>query len=284
MEKAPEPAAGAADANALPSGRASTAPPYHHRLKLELLTGLLTMLSIAAASVLMLDLCPEMLGAFPLRAALILVDTLCCVYFWWEYFHNLRTHPDQRAYVLTRSLWLLGAIPWLWPLRWLRIGRVLRFILIFRLSPQAREAWRYWVRALLHHPVDLLLIATALLLLGGSSLLYLVERGRGGTIHTWWDALWLAVTSATTDSYGDVAPVTPLGRIISISIAFLGIAIIGSLTAVITGYIIREPAPGEAETQVELRRIKRQLRRIERQLCRNESVRDGQHSGGDQAG
>ncbi len=267
MDKAVPP--GGQDAAA---GTAVVSAPVRprQRLRLELLTALLTVLSVGLATVLMFDICPENLGLLPLRLSLVGLDTLCCLYFWWEYFHNLRTHPDQRAYVLTRSLWLLGAIPLLWPLRWLRIFRVLRFLLVFRLSPQAREAWRYWVRALLHHPVDLLLIATALLLLGGSSLLYFAERGHGGTIHTWWDALWLAVTSATTDSYGDVAPVTSLGRVVSISIAFLGIVIVGSITAVITGYIIREPAPGEVEVQVELRRVKRQLQRIEKQLCRME--------------
>jgi hypothetical protein len=111
--------------------------------------------------------------------------------------------------------------------------------------------FRTWANVLLRRPVELLAVATCALLGIGSTLLFWVERGQqdGGaapgmiTIRSWWDALWLCVTSASTDSYGDVAPHTALGRVVSITIAFLGIILVGSFTAAITSYIVREPTP-----------------------------------------
>jgi voltage-gated potassium channel len=240
---------------------------------LELLSAIVTLIAVGLATAIMVhDATPALSAWRPLIPWLIGLDALCCAFFWWEYFIGLRQASDRRVYLLTRSFWLLGALPLLFPLRWLRIGRVLRYLLVLRPSPGARQAWSLWVRALLSHPVDLLLIATAVVLLAGSGLLYLAERGAGGTIHTWWDALWLAATSATTDSYGDVAPVTPLGRIVSISVAFLGIVIVGSITAVITGYIVREPSGDHPETCRRLDELNARLDRIEQKLDPNDTA------------
>jgi hypothetical protein len=242
-------------------------PRGHASHPVELVTALVTVISLACVTLVSLHASsPAFAFCRHLIPWLIGFDALCCAYFWWEFFAGLRLASDRHAYVLTRGFWLVGALPLLLPLRWLRVGRVLRYLLVFRLSPQAREAWKLWARALLSHPVDLLLIATGLILLVGSGLIYLFERGAGGTIHSWWDALWLAVTSATTDSYGDVAPVTTAGRIVSILVAFFGIVIIGSITAVITGFIMRE-AQGEAAEETALHKeLCQRLERIEGQL------------------
>jgi hypothetical protein len=112
------------------------------------------------------------------------------------------------------------------------------------LSAPIHWPFRAWADALLHRPIELLALATALLLVGGGSLLYLAERGAGGSIRSWWDALWLCATSATTDSYGDVAPSTAVSRFISIVIAFTGIILVGSFTASITNYIAAQADHG----------------------------------------
>lgn len=103
--------------------------------------------------------------------------------------------------------------------------------------------FRAWANALLRRPIELLAIATFMLLTVGGTLLYFAERGAGGSIASWWDALWLCATSATTDSYGDVAPSTAASRVISIVIAFMGIILVGSFTASITNYIVGQTGP-----------------------------------------
>ncbi len=130
--------------------------------------------------------------------------------------------------------------------------------------------FRAWADNLLRRPVELLAVATVVLLVLGSTLLYFAEHNSAaittasGTapIKTWWDAMWLCVTSATTDSYGDVAPVTLPGRVVSIIVAFLGIILVGSFTASITSYIIREPSSDNAM----MNELRQRLDRIERLL------------------
>jgi voltage-gated potassium channel len=119
--------------------------------------------------------------------------------------------------------------------------------------------FKVWATALLHHPIELLAIATLLLLSLGGTLLYFAERGGGGSIHSWWDALWLCATSATTDSYGDVAPSTPLSRVIAITIACLGIVIAGSFIASITNFISGQTSPDKER----LDDLRERLERIE---------------------
>ena len=139
------------------------------------------------------------------------------------------------------------------------------------IRPPLARPWhwpfRAWADTLLRHPVELLAVATVIVLLIGASLLFWTEHGASPaqspsgqiTIKTWWDAMWLCVTSATTDSYGDVAPVTVGGRVVSIVIAFLGIILVGSFTAAITSYIIREPSADSAAMD----ELRRRLERIE---------------------
>lgn len=74
------------------------------------------------------------------------------------------------------------------------------------------------------------------LMLGASTLLYLVERHAQpeafGSIPR---AMWWAVETLTTVGYGDVVPVTPLGRLLAALTALCGIGIIALPTGVLAG-------------------------------------------------
>lgn len=65
-----------------------------------------------------------------------------------------------------------------------------------------------------------------------------VERdAAGATIHTFGNAIWWACVTIATVGYGDLAPVTPLGRSIAIVLMIGGVAIIGTTSALIVSYI-----------------------------------------------
>src|SRR5206468_132800 len=91
------------------------------------------------------------------------------------------------------------------------------------------------------------------------------ERGHAPTVpgmtpvNSWSDALWLCVTSAMAENYGDVAPATPAGRILGITLGFLGLVLVGSFTAAVTAYIVRLPSPDTAT----LAELSARLARIE---------------------
>ena len=64
------------------------------------------------------------------------------------------------------------------------------------------------------------------------------ERGASGaTITTFGDAIWWACVTIATVGYGDVYPVTALGRVLAVVLMFGGIAIVGIATATIVSYL-----------------------------------------------
>ena len=75
-----------------------------------------------------------------------------------------------------------------------------------------------------------LLITVVVILLVGVTALYGAEAKVNSSINNFWDALWWGVVTMTTVGYGDIFPVTQLGRIIGVLVMILGI---GTLAGVI---------------------------------------------------
>ena len=66
-----------------------------------------------------------------------------------------------------------------------------------------------------------------------------VERHAvGGHIHNFGDALWWACVTITSVGYGDIAPITLLGRFIAVGVMIAGIALLGTVTATLASFFI----------------------------------------------
>lgn len=61
----------------------------------------------------------------------------------------------------------------------------------------------------------------------------------GSTINNMGDGLWWAVTTVTTVGYGDVVPITTLGRLVGTILQLLGVMMYGSLIGIVTVYMNR---------------------------------------------
>lgn len=99
-------------------------------------------------------------------------------------------------------------------LRVLRIMRLLRFFKLARFSP----AFNTMLRVLAHERSALLGVVIVMLgmIIIAASLLYIVEGHLPGSKYsTVPEAMWWAVATLTTVGYGDVTPVTPLGKFIA---------------------------------------------------------------------
>ena len=129
-------------------------------------------------------------------------------------------------------------LPYLGPeatvFRLLQLARILRLARLGRYS----RAMRLLFEAVRSRGPELmlsLLVAVALML-GAATLLYLVERQvqpeAFGSIPR---ALWWAVETLTTVGYGDVIPVTPLGRLLAALTAVCGIGVIALPAGVLAG-------------------------------------------------
>jgi voltage-gated potassium channel Kch len=80
-----------------------------------------------------------------------------------------------------------------------------------------------------------LLVASGIVVIVGTVIMYNLESGaENSQMTTLLDALWWCVATVTTVGYGDVVPVTSLGRIVAIVYMFFGITLIATLLAVIS--------------------------------------------------
>ncbi len=84
-------------------------------------------------------------------------------------------------------------------------------------------------------------------IVGGAVSMYFIESPNDDAqIKTILDAFWWTVATTTTVGYGDVVPVTDLGRIVAIFYMFFGIALAGIFVSIIgTRYYKRRIEPKE---------------------------------------
>lgn len=86
-----------------------------------------------------------------------------------------------------------------------------------------------------------LLAAAAVIILLGTLVMYSIESKDPNTkMKTFLDALWWCVATVTTVGYGDVVPVTSVGRMVALVYMFFGIAMISILLSVITNTFYRK--------------------------------------------
>ena len=120
----------------------------------------------------------------------------------------------------------------------LRVVRVMRLFRFARLLKFGRysEAFRLLGTVIRDKQEELIATFTVLvsLLLIASSLIYEVERiAQPDEFSSIPAAMWWAVVTLTTVGYGDVFPVTDLGRLIGAIIAVLGIGMVALPTGII---------------------------------------------------
>lgn len=91
-------------------------------------------------------------------------------------------------------------------------------------------------------PIASVLIVFAILLMSAATGAHIVERdGQPQQFGTLPNAMWWSVVTLTTTGYGDVVPLTPIGRIIGSLLMISGIAVLALMTGVLaTGFAQEE--------------------------------------------
>jgi voltage-gated potassium channel len=98
---------------------------------------------------------------------------------------------------------------------------IVRFLKLARYSPALET-----LGAVVSREIKPLLSATfilSLLMLGSSTVLYLVERSVNSNFTSVPSTMWWSVATLTTVGYGDAVPITPLGKVLGGVVALLGI-------------------------------------------------------------
>ncbi|MGE3608638.1 MAG: potassium channel family protein [Bacteriovoracaceae bacterium] len=69
-------------------------------------------------------------------------------------------------------------------------------------------------------------------------LFYFIEEGRNPRVTRYMDAIWWSFATATTTGYGDITPVTDAGKILSIILMLIGLALFSMYTALFAETIL----------------------------------------------
>ncbi|TLX82771.1 MAG: two pore domain potassium channel family protein [Thaumarchaeota archaeon] len=119
-----------------------------------------------------------------------------------------------------------------------------------------------------------LIIAAGLVILVGTIVMYNIEKNVPNTqIKTYLDSLWWCVATVTTVGYGDIVPVSNLGRIVAIFYMFFGISMISLMFFVITNSIYRR-----RYDKVEIEQRQQQLDQLKNELVSRLSDIEGKQA------
>ncbi|HXG85624.1 MAG TPA: ion transporter [Pyrinomonadaceae bacterium] len=161
------------------------------------------------------------------------------------------------AFSLMALVDLLAVLPFFLPFILpanLRILRFLRIFRLFRLLKMSRhiESLNTLDNVIRAKKEELTIIAAMILmlLLFSSSLIYLVEsEAQPDKFPNIPAAMWWGVATLTTVGYGDIYPITPLGKILSGFIAFLGIGMFALPTGILASGFAEEVAKRRRKTE-----------------------------------
>jgi voltage-gated potassium channel len=130
-------------------------------------------------------------------------------------------------------------------LRMLRILRLMRFFRLFRLTAYTRSAQMIFnVFKSRMNELILSLVLVIFLIIIASSLLYFAEHSYPSEDKSKFTSipatLWWAVVTLTTTGYGDVVPLTTVGRILAGVIMLTGVAFFALPAGIITAGFLEE--------------------------------------------
>ncbi|MGD9783138.1 MAG: cyclic nucleotide-gated ion channel [Hyphomicrobiaceae bacterium] len=121
-------------------------------------------------------------------------------------------------------------------LRVLRILRLLRFFKLSRYSP----AMHTLIRVLSNERRALMgagLLLTGAVLFAATGMYYLESHAQPDKFGSVPDAAWWAIATLTTVGYGDVAPITPMGKVFGGMVMIIGLSVLALPVAIIsTGF------------------------------------------------
>lgn len=142
-----------------------------------------------------------------------------------------------RPLVLVDLLAILAFVPALRGLRALRLLRLLRGVSLLRYSNPLRGILRgFTENSLLYAATFAFLLSVVIL--GGTSI-FLVERGVNPAISHVSDGIWWAIVTLTTVGFGDITPVTTLGRILAAVVMVLGMFTLALFAGIVGTTLLR---------------------------------------------
>lgn len=115
--------------------------------------------------------------------------------------------------------------------------RPLRFVSIYQAVQRRRDKP---LLSLYARVISYAGMSATLLGFAAALAVYQQERGvKGATIRTFGDSLWWMSSTITTVGYGDITPVTGIGRTIAVGLMVGGLALLGAVTGAFSSWLLQ---------------------------------------------
>jgi voltage-gated potassium channel len=121
--------------------------------------------------------------------------------------------------------------------RSLRLLRIFRIFKLTHFLAEMNELGAAMRASLKKIAVFMLVVLTLVIIFG--SVMYLVEGPENG-FGSIPESIYWAIVTLTTVGYGDISPVTPLGKAIASFVMFMGYGIIAVPTGIVTNEMVRQ--------------------------------------------
>ena len=211
-----------------------------------------TLLWCIVASILLV-MVESMQGMPPLaKTVFTVLEYVFTFFFTLEYVCRLYCSPRPRDYVFSffGIVDLLSTLPlylgWIFgPVRYLMIVRTFRLIRVFRVFKlfSFLEEGDRLMRSLLasSRKIMVFFLFVVIMVVSLGTLMYMVEGTQPDThFRDVPSSIYWAVVTMTTVGYGDIAPVTPVGRFLSAFVMLLGYTIMAVPTGIVSAQFIRD--------------------------------------------
>ena len=135
-------------------------------------------------------------------------------------------------------------------LRIMRILRLFRLLRIFKLGRYSKS-FKIINNVLTETRSELVITASVafILLILSSTLMYYIENAaQPDKFASIGQAFWWSIATLTTVGYGDIYPITPLGKILSAIIALIGIGFVALPTGIISSAFVKKIQGQKSET------------------------------------
>ncbi len=174
------------------------------------------------------------------------IDFVIILIFLLDLMRRLHVADDNRRYLIKGWGWVdvISIIPLLRVARLLRVVRVIR--VTQRMGGPSAAMKAFFANRATGGLLLVLLIALIVLEFGSLAVLWAERGDPDATILTAEDALWYLMATMSTVGYGDLAPVTQVGRAFGTVIIIVGVGVFGTLTGFLAT-IFLEPTTASAD-------------------------------------
>lgn len=203
---------------------------------------ILLSLILASTAIIMMESVPKLDKRF--HYTFLILEWVISIFFTAEYSMRIAVVKNKRSYIFSffGIIDFLALVPFFlsffFPItKYFLIFRMLRMLRIFRifnLLDFMNDGYLI-VRALKNSSRKIYIFLLFLIIFSVivGSLMFMVEGGRQG-FETIPQSIYWAVVTVTTVGYGDVSPITPLGKFFAVVLMLAGYSIIAVPTGIVT--------------------------------------------------